>query len=81
MKTYKAYKFRLYPTDSQRTLIEKTFGSTRFIYNTFLAERKNKYELNKTKINKYDQLKELTVLKKEYEFTIMITVKRRTTKC
>ena len=68
MKTYKAYKFRLYPTDSQKLLIEKTFRSTIFIYNTFLAERKNKYELNKIKINKYDQLKELTVLKKEYEW-------------
>ena len=44
MNIYKAYKLRIYPTDSQRKLIEKTFGSTRYIYNNFLAERKNKYE-------------------------------------
>ena len=44
MNTYKAYKLRIYPTDSQRELIEKTFGCTRYIYNNFLAERKNKYE-------------------------------------
>ena len=40
MNTYKAYKLRIYPTDLQKVLIEKTFGSTRYIYNNFLAERK-----------------------------------------
>ena len=68
MNTYKAYKLRIYPTDSQRKLIEKTFGSTRYIYNNFLAERKSKYEESKTKISVYEQLKELTDLKKEKEW-------------
>ena len=68
MNTYKAYKLRIYPTDSQRELIKKTFGSTRYIYNNFLAERKNKYEENKTKISVYEQLKELTDLKREKEW-------------
>ena len=44
MKIYKAYKLRIYLTDLQNVLIEKTFGSTRYIYNNFLAERKSKYE-------------------------------------
>ena len=44
MNTYKAYKLRIYPTDFQRELLEKTFGCTRYIYNNFLAERKNIYE-------------------------------------
>ena len=44
MKIYKAYKLRIYPTDLQNVLIEKTFGSTRYIYNNFLTERKNKHE-------------------------------------
>jgi hypothetical protein len=44
MNIYKAYKLRIYPTDLQNVLIEKTFGSIRYIYNNFLAERKNKYE-------------------------------------
>ena len=44
MNTYKAYKLRIYLTDLQNVLIEKTFGSTRYIYNNFLAERKSKYE-------------------------------------
>ena len=68
MNTYKAYKLRIYPTDSQRELIEKTFGCTRYIYNNFLAERKNKYEESKTKVHVYEQLKELTDLKREKEW-------------
>ena len=68
MNIYRAYKLRIYPTDSQRELIEKTFGCTRYIYNNFLAERKNKYEESKTKISVYEQLKELTDLKREKEW-------------
>ena len=68
MNTYKAYKLRIYPTDSQKKLIEKTFGSTRYIYNNFLAERKSKYEESKTRISVYEQLKELTDLKREKEW-------------
>ena len=44
MNIYKAYKLRIHLTDLQNVLIEKTFGSTRYIYNNFLAERQNKYE-------------------------------------
>ena len=61
MNTYKAYKLRIYPTDFQRELLEKTFGCTRYIYNNFLAERKNKYEESKTRISVYEQLKELEI--------------------
>ena len=68
MNTYRAYKLRIYPTDSQRELIEKTFGCTRYIYNNFLAERKNKYEESKTKVHVYEQLHELTDLKREKEW-------------
>lgn len=33
----KAYKFRIYPTCQQATLINKTFGCCRFIFNHFLS--------------------------------------------
>ena len=36
MTTYKAYKFRLYPTKKQRHQINKTIGCTRFVYNYYL---------------------------------------------
>ena len=68
MNTYKAYKLRIYLTDLQRELIDKTFGCTRYIYNNFLAERKNKYEESKTKVHVYEQLKKLTDLKREKEW-------------
>ena len=46
-------------------MIDKTFGCTRFVFNKFLSERKEKYEENKIKLSAYDELKELTDLKKE----------------
>ena len=65
MNTYKAYKFRIYPNREQKIMIDKTFGCTRFIFNKFLSERKTKYEESKIKLSAYDELKELTDLKKE----------------
>lgn len=40
MKIYKAYKLRIYLTDLQNVLNEKTFGSTRYIYNNFWQKEK-----------------------------------------
>jgi putative transposase len=40
----KAYRFRIYPTIEQETMIRKTFGCVRFIYNQMLAERQKTYE-------------------------------------
>lgn len=38
---YKSYKFRLYPDKSQLELLNKSFGSSRFIYNYYLNKIKN----------------------------------------
>ncbi|MDP4170386.1 MAG: IS200/IS605 family element RNA-guided endonuclease TnpB [Bacillota bacterium] len=38
----KAYKFRIYPTKKQATLIHKTLGCTRFVFNFFLGKQKEK---------------------------------------
>ena len=65
MSTYKAYKFRTYPNREQKVMIDKTFGYTRFVFNKFLSERKEKCEENKIKLRAYDELKKLTDLKKE----------------
>ncbi len=40
----KAYKYRIYPNLEQETLINKTFGCVRFVYNKMLANRKEIYE-------------------------------------
>ena len=38
---FKAYKFRLYPNNKQLELINKTFGSGRYVYNYYLDKMKN----------------------------------------
>ena len=51
---YKAYKFRLYPNNNQRELINKTFGCSRLIYNHYLSLNKEKgYTSSYTNINDY----------------------------
>ena len=40
----KAYRYRLYPTDEQKVMFIKTFGSVRFIYNKMLGDRLNYYK-------------------------------------
>ncbi|MGD9678146.1 MAG: RNA-guided endonuclease TnpB family protein [Vulcanibacillus sp.] len=39
MKRNKAFKVRIYPTQKQKSFIDKTLGCTRFIYNQMLGER------------------------------------------
>ncbi len=35
---HKAFQFRLYPKQEQATIINKTIGSSRFVFNHFLAK-------------------------------------------
>ncbi|MBS3681272.1 IS200/IS605 family element transposase accessory protein TnpB [Ornithinibacillus massiliensis] len=45
MLVKKAYKFRIYPTKEQKRQITKTIGSSRFVFNHFLAKWNNTYKL------------------------------------
>lgn len=40
----KAYRFCLYPNPDQKEQFAKTFGCVRYVYSTFLMERKKAYE-------------------------------------
>lgn len=52
---YKAYKFRLYPNNNQKELLNKSFGCCRFIYNHYLNKiKENKY------MNAYTCIKDYT---------------------
>ena len=51
MKLNKAYKFRIYPNKEQELLINKTIGSSRFIYNKMLADKIEHYNNHKEKLN------------------------------
>ena len=64
----KAFKYRMYPNREQRILLAKTFGCTRFVYNHYLAKRKDAYEKDGITLNYSACAKDLVSLKKEYEW-------------
>lgn len=68
MEQMKAYKFRIYPNEVQKELIEKSFGCTRFVYNNMLALQIREYEEKGKSYSKYDLIKMIPELKKEYEW-------------
>ena len=53
------------PTKHKKSLLQKTFGCVRFIYNYFLDRRIKAYEQNKNTISYKECSKELTQLKKK----------------
>lgn len=59
-----SYRYRLKPNNNQKVLLAKHFGSTRYIYNHFLAHRKEKYLQSKKSSTYFQDCKELTELKK-----------------
>ena len=61
----KAYKFRIYPNKEQRTLIDKTFGCSRFVFNHFLEKWDNTYKETGKGLSYYSCSAQLTQLKKE----------------
>ena len=64
----KTYKYKLLPDEEQTVLLNKHFGSIRFVYNHFLNERIREYKDNDNSINYYDNAKSLTLLKKEDDY-------------
>ena len=68
MKTiFRTYQFELMPTQEQKVLLDKHFGCIRFVYNYFLNERKEQYQIDKKSDNYYKQAAILTKLKKKKE--------------
>jgi putative transposase len=61
----KAFKITLTPTHNQQVLINKTIGCARFVYNHFLALRKELYNTEKKTLNYNACSQQLTLLKKE----------------
>ncbi len=64
----RAYKFRIYPNKQQQTLIAKTFGCCRFVYNYYLAKRIELYKNEKKVFTCNECSADLTSLKKELEW-------------
>jgi len=57
-------KVRLYPTDKQKAILSKTFGSVRFIYNFMLETKIEAYKNDKTSISAFELIKKLPKMKK-----------------
>ncbi|MBN2910999.1 IS200/IS605 family element transposase accessory protein TnpB [Polycladomyces sp. WAk] len=65
---HKAFKFRIYPTREQVTLINKSIGCSRFVFNHFLAKWNETYEQTGKGLTYSACSKQLTQLKKELEW-------------
>ena len=59
-----SYKFRIYPTTAQAQQIQRTFGCCRFIWNRYLALRKELYEQDGKAMNYIACSGDMTQLKK-----------------
>lgn len=62
---FKAFKYRIYPTEPQKELIAKHIGSSRFVYNLALETKNSAYISNKHNYSPFDLIKQLPELKKE----------------
>jgi putative transposase len=64
----KGFKYRIYPTNSQKELIAKHIGSSRFVYNLALETKNVAYLGSKHNFSPFDLIKQLPELKKECEW-------------
>ena len=60
-------KVRIYPSQQQKVSLAKAFGTTRWVWNHFLALTNQTYKETGKGISKYDMIKELPKLKKQEE--------------
>lgn len=74
----KSFKYKLKPSDEQIVLLNKHFGTTRFVYNYFLNERKREYEVNKQSLTYNKNAKGLTELKKLEEYSWLNEINAQT---
>ena len=63
-----SYRFRIYPTKAQENLIQRTFGCCRFVYNYYLAKRKEVYDTTGKNFNYNSCSADMTNLKRELEW-------------
>lgn len=62
---FKAFKYRIFPTEPQKELIAKHIGSSRFVYNLALETKNAAYISAKHNYSVFDLVKQLPELKEE----------------
>jgi transposase, IS605 OrfB family, central region len=63
----RAYRYRFYPTPEQESLLRRTVGCCRFVYNRALALRQEAWAQRQKKLTGYDLIKKITEWKKDPE--------------
>lgn len=61
----RAFKYRFYPTTQQADLLNRTFGSVRYVYNRALAERARAWTQEQKRVTYADTTKMLTAWKQD----------------
>jgi len=64
----KSYKYRIFPSDTQKEMLARFFGVVRVVYNLGLETKTNAYATHKKSISKYDLINQLPELKKEFDW-------------
>lgn len=62
---FRAYKYKLYPTEEQKVLIGKHIGACRFVYNLALETKNYAYSQHKKKLSCFDLIGQLPPLKEQ----------------
>ncbi len=69
MEQKRAYKYRMYPTDEQKTILARTFGCCRFIYNWALRQKTDAFYHEQQRLYYKDLSEALTQLKKHPDYS------------
>ena len=64
----KAFKYKLSLNKEQKLYFDNCFGCSRLVYNLGLACKIQAYQSTKTNLSFYDLNKQLTDLKKDYDY-------------
>jgi len=64
----KTFKYRLYPSKSQRTALQGILDACRWVYNKTLEVRRDTWDERKESLSRYDTNKLLTAWKQEFEW-------------
>jgi putative transposase len=69
--TYKAFKYRFYPTPEQETLLRRTMGCARLVYNRALAARTEAWYKRQERVGYSETSKMLTNWKKQEDLQFL----------
>ena len=62
---FRSYKYRLYPTIAQESVLNQFVGAKRWIYNRLLNEQKRRFDSGEKHLSFFDSCKLVTDLKKD----------------